>query len=484
MKTKALRWTVAGLLLCFGLGGLACRRTDEPSGRLAGSQKVRYHCPMHPSYVSDRPGDCPICGMKLVPMKPETAPGASATSATPAAPGDRKIAYYRSPMDPGVRSDRPAKDSMGMEFIPVYQDETAGASPSVAGRAAVTLSPERRQLLGLRSEEVRQERIERVIRTVGRVAPDERRLHHIHTKYDGYVEHLYVDFTGAFVQRGERLLSIYSPDLVATQQEYLLAYRARRRLAESGIPSVAKGGIDLLEATRQRLLLWDIRPQDIATLEQTGEVKRTLDLYSESSGFVVQKTAFHGMRVTPADPLFDIVDLSRLWVLADVYESDLPAVRVGMSADASVPYLPGKTWRGPVTYIAPIVEEKTRTVKVRIEIDNRDGALKPDMYADVFLSSDLGTGLVVPESAVIDAGDRKLVFLDGPAGRLEPREVQLGVKLAGGYQVLKGLARGERVVTAANFLLDSESSLKAALSAIASPPASASPAPSTAGRQH
>jgi Cu(I)/Ag(I) efflux system membrane fusion protein len=483
MKTKTLRWTVAGLLLCFGLGGLACRRADEHSGRLAGSQKVRYHCPMHPSYVSDRPGDCPICGMKLVPIGPETAPGAPAVSSTPAAP-ERKIAYYRSPMDPSVRSERPAKDSMGMEFLPVYQDEMAGASPSVPGRAAVTLSPERRQLLGLHSEKVRQERIERVIRTVGRVAPDERRLHHIHTKYEGYVEHLYVDFTGAFVQRGERLLSIYSPDLVATQQEYLLAYRAQKRLAESGIPSVVQGGIDLLEATRQRLLLWDIRPQDIATLEQTGEVKRSLDLYSESSGFVVQKTAFHGMRVTPADTLFDIVDLSHLWVLADVYESDLPVIRVGMSADASVPYLPGKTWRGPVTYIAPTVEEKTRTIKVRVEVDNQDGALKPDMYADVFMRVDLGIGLVVPESAVIDVGDRKLVFLDDPQGRLEPREVQLGVKLESGYQVLSGLSEGDRVVTGANFLLDSESSLKAALSAMASPAPSGSTAPSLTGHQH
>ncbi len=484
MKNSArLLWMAAGLLLSFGLVGTACRQAGEHPGHVAGSERVRYHCPMHPTYVSDKPGDCPICGMKLVVMPAAAAPGATTATATTSGE-DRKIAYYRSPMDPSLRSDRPAKDSMGMDFIPVYQDEMAGTTSAVAGRAAVTLSPERRQLLGLQSEEVRQERIERVIRTVGRVAPDERRLHHIHTKYEGYVEHLYVDFTGAFVKRGERLLSIYSPELVATQQEYLLAYRAQTRLAGSGIPSVAKGGTDLLEATRQRLLLWDIRPQDIATLERTGEVTRSLDLYSELSGFVVQKMAFHGMRVTPADTLFDIADLSRLWVLADVYESDLPAVRVGMSAGASVPYLPGKTWRGPVTYIAPIVEEKTRTIKVRIEVDNQDGALKPDMYADVFLRSDLGTGLVVPESAVIDAGDRKLVFLDRPQGRLEPREVQLGVKLASGYQVLSGLAQGDRVVTSANFLLDSESSLKAALSALASPAPSGSAAPSPAGHQH
>ena len=245
--------------------------------------------------------------------------------------GERRIAYYRSPMDPSVRSDKPAKDAMGMDFVPVYEDELTGG-PAVAGRAMVTLSPERQQMLGVRSEEVRQQRLARVIRTVGRIAVDERRLHHIHTKYDGYVEHLHVDFTGKFVKAGEPLLSIYSPDLVATQQEYLLAYRAQKQMAQSGIPSVAQGSLDLLEVARQRLLLWDIRPADIEVLEKAGQVKRTLDLHSDVSGYVVQKMAFHGMRVTPADTLFDIADLSRVWVLADVYESDLPLVRVGMGA--------------------------------------------------------------------------------------------------------------------------------------------------------
>jgi Cu(I)/Ag(I) efflux system membrane fusion protein len=250
---------------------------------------------------------------------------------------------------------------------------------------------------------------------------------------------------------------------VATQQEYLLAYRAQQRLRSSGIASVAKGGVDLLEAARQRLLFWDIRPADIASLETTGQVMRTLDLYSDISGYVVQKMAFHGMRVTPADTLFDIADLSQLWVLADVYESDLPSVRIGMVGTLSVPYLPGKTWSGPVTNIAPMVEEKTRTIKVRIEVANRGEDLKPDMFADVLLESDLGSGLVVPDSAVIDTGDRRIVFVDREGGRLEPREVQLGVKLGDRVQVLSGLAEGDLIVTSANFLLDSESSLKAVL---------------------
>jgi len=388
----------------------------------------------------------------------------SAVAASP----DRKIAFYRSPMDPSVRSSTPARDSMGMDFLPVYDDELQPSA--VAGRALVSLSPERRRTLGLRSEPVRRLELQRTIRTVGRVAADERRLHHVHTKLEAYIEHLYVDYTGKFVRKGEPLASLYSPELVATQQEYLLAWRARGQLASSSIPSVAQGGVDLLAAARQRLLLLDVRPADIARLESTGEVRRTLDLYSPVSGYVTQKTALHGMRVTAADTLFDIADLSHLWVLADVYETDLPAVRVGMPAELGLSYLPGRTWRGLVTYIAPVVEEKTRTIKVRVEVDNADGQLKPEMFADVALRTALGEGLVVPESALLKTGERTLAFVDHGDGGLEPREVRVGAKVAEGVQVLAGLAEGERVVTAANFLLDSESSLKAALAVISPPP--------------
>lgn len=393
-------------------------------------------------------------------------PSPSAAAASP----ERKIAFYRSPMDPSVRSSTPARDSMGMDFLPVYDDELQQSA--VAGRALVSLSPERRRTLGLRSEPVRRLELQRTIRTVGRVAADERRLHHVHTKLEAYIEHLYVDYTGKFVRKGEPLASLYSPELVATQQEYLLAWRARGQLASSSIPSVAQGGVDLLAAARQRLLLLDVRPADIARLESTGEVRRTLDLYSPVSGYVTQKTALHGMRVTAADTLFDIADLSHLWVLADVYETDLPAVRVGMPAELGLSYLPGRTWRGLVTYIAPVVEEKTRTIKVRVEVDNADGQLKPEMFADVALRTALGEGLVVPESALLKTGERTLAFVDHGDGGLEPREVRVGAKVAEGVQVLGGLAEGERVVTAANFLLDSESSLKAALAVISPPPAS------------
>ncbi len=454
-----------GVVLAGGVGIVLATRGG---GRVQGTEAkaaTRYHCPMHPTYTSDKPGDCPICGMKLVPMEE----GSGAAQAASAGHGERKVAFYRSPMDPSVHSDKPAKDEMGMDFVPVYADELQGAPSGVSGRAAVTISSERRQVLGVRSEEVKKIRLAHRIRTVGRVAVDERRLRHIHTKFDGYVEHLYVDYTGKLVRRGERLLSIYSPELVATQQEYLLAHRAQARLAQSAVRSAAQGSVDLHEAARQRLLLWDIRPADIEKLEKAGQVTRTLDVYADIGGYVVQKMAFQGMRVTPADTLYDIADLSHLWVLADVYEYNLPSLALGTEGHISVASMPDKNWKGSVTYISPTVEERTRTIKVRLEVDNAAGELKPDMYADVFLHVDLGEGLVVPDGAVINAGDRRLVFLDRGEGRFEPREVKLGIKVnGGGVQVLSGVSEGDRVVTAANFLLDSESSLKAALSGMSS----------------
>ena len=403
------------------------------------------------------------CGRPAAKTAGETTGAASAVKPSP-----RKVAFYRSPMDPSIRSDRPAKDEMGMEFVPVYEDELRDGPPVVEGRSVVVIPPERLRLLGVRTEEVKEGTIERTIRTVGRVAIDERRLHHVHVKYDGYIERLYADFTGQLIAKGDPLFAIYSPDLVATQQEYLLALKHRARQEKDG--AMAPGTESLLEAARQRLLLWDVRPEDIRRLEETGVVQRTLDVHADIGGYIVQKMVTMGMRVSPGDTLFDIADLSRLWVLADVYEYDLSSVLLGTRGEIRLPMVSNRTWAGVVTYVAPTLEEKTRTIKVRLEVANLGGVLRPDMFADVFLRTGLGTGLLVPEGAVIEAGDRRLVFIDRGEGRFEPREVKLDIKTENGWQVLSGLAKGDRVVTTANFLLDSESSLKAALSTMAVKP--------------
>jgi membrane fusion protein, copper/silver efflux system len=412
----------AGAAACVA-GFEACRKAPPSaipaSGAVAAS--AVYHCPMHPSYVSDKPGDCPICGMRLVSGDQGAASGSTATQAA-------------------------------------------------SGRADLTLSAERRRLLGLRSEPVRSEDLARAIRTVGRVTADERRVHHVHVKFDGYVEDLYVDFIGKFVKKGEPLLAIYSPELLATQQEYLLALNAQKQLSTSGLPQVERGGQELLEAARQRLLLWDVRAQDIAELERTGHARRTLDVHAEMSGFVLAKSVFHGMRVMPQESLFDIVDLSHVWIVADLYENDLPLVKEGMRGNARVAYLPERSWPGVVSYISPTVESDTRTVKVRLEIENPDGALKPEMFAEVELQAALGHGLTIPESALIPAGQRQIVFVDHDDGRLEPREVRVGRRVGERVELLSGVVEGERVAVSANFLLDSESSLRAALGGLGAGP--------------
>jgi len=377
---------------------------------------------MHPEVVRDGPGDCPICGMKLVPIE-EAAPAASGA--------------------------------------------TSGSTiANPAGLATVTIDAAKRQLLGLRTVAVTRAPFETSIRTTGRIAADERRVHHVHTRYEGFVEHVTADFTGKYVHRGEVLALIYSPELYATQQEYLLALKASRSLGPSGVPSVAQGGRDLLEAARQRLLLWEITPADIAMIEKRGEAIRAMPVYAPISGYVTGRTAYHGMKVTSADTLFDILDLSAVWVLADVYEYELPRLATGQKATMTLSYWPSRSWNGVVTYVYPSVDEKTRTVKVRAEFDNPKGELKPEMFADVVLHARPRTVLQVPDDAVLESGTRNIVFVAVSEGTLTPREVALGDRGNGMVEVKSGLAEGDVVVTGANFLVDSESRLKAAILAM------------------
>jgi len=426
----------------------------------------KYQCPMHPEIVRDAPGDCPICGMKLVPMEEKARTGAAATGGTAAPAAARKILLYRSPMNPSETSPIPRKDSMGMDFVPVYADEAEVTAGSPEGLAPVTIDAAKRQLLGLKTIEAHRAPFETSIRTTGRVAPDERRVHHVHTRYEGFVEHVTADFTGKYVKKGEALAFIYSPELYATQQEYLLALRASRALGTSGISSVAEGGRDLLAAARQRLLLWEITPADIERIEKNGEPIRAMPVYAPISGFVTGRTAYHGMKVMPADTLFDILDLSHVWVLADVYEYELPRLSVRQRATMTLSYWPGRVWNGTVTYVYPAVDEKTRTVKVRVELDNPKGELKPEMFADVTIHGSARDVLQVPDDAILESGTRNIVFVSEGEGKLVPREVVVGDHGAGVIEIREGLKEGDVVVRGANFLVDSESRLKAAISAM------------------
>jgi membrane fusion protein, copper/silver efflux system len=442
MRTsKAIVITLAGVLVAGGALGLLAWR--QSLGQVA--QAAEYFCPMHPSIVRDHAGECPICGMKLEKRG-----------------GERRIVFYRHPMDPSIHSDKPAKDSMGMDYVPVYADEAQGSS-TVPGRTEIQVPAERAQLLGVRSVPVASGFTGGHVHTVGRVAVDERRREIVQTRYEGYVEKLYVDFTGKPVGKGHPLLTIYSPELVAAQKEYLVARGAQTRLGDSSVPGVARGGAELAEAARQRLQALGMRAAEIAALEQTGTVRRSVTVSSPASGVVLQKMAVEGMKVSPADRLYEIVDLSHVWILAEVYEKDLGAIRVGAPVRVSMAAPPGGDWPGIVSFVSPTVKPDTRTVEARIDVDNHGGALKPDMFVDVSLESPSAATLTVPHSAIIPTGERMLVFVDKGDGHYEPREVALGARTADGYEVRRGLTAGERVVVSANFLLDSESSLRAAI---------------------
>lgn len=434
-----------------------------------------YYCPMHPEYTSAKPGQCPVCNMTLVkreqggpaaPVRRQDAhPAAGPEPSSPNEAGERRVLYWVDPMNPAYRSESPGKAPDGMDLVPVYAGRGAA---SEAGRPAlpqgtVRISAEKQQLIGVQYEEVRQGPLVQAITTAGRVTYDETKIRRVHPKIEGWIEKVYADFTGTSVKKGEALLTIYSPELFSAQEELLLARKAMVALEGSPVEGVARGAVSLYESARQRLRLWDIPEADIEVLEGKGVPAATLALYSPADGFVISRNAYERQRVTPETELYTIADLSTVWVVADIYEYEAPAIAIGQKATVRLSYVPGRTFRGKISYISPQVDTVTRTLKVRVELDNRSLTLKPDMYAEIAFEIDYGEGMSVPEEAVLNSGTEQIVFVARGNGYFEPRTVRIGQKVADRFIVLGGLRPGEKVVTSGNFLIDSESRLSSAI---------------------
>jgi membrane fusion protein, copper/silver efflux system len=338
-----------------------------------------------------------------------------------------------------------------------------GGESSIA-QASIRLSPEQRQMIGVTSATVEQTTLKKTIRAVARVDFDERRLADVTFKIGGWVQDLFVDYTGRRVRKGEPLLTLYSPDLLTSQEEYLLALRTRDQLAQSSLPEARNGSQGLVEAARRRLLLWDLTSRQVKALEERGAPQTYVTLAAPASGIVVEKMAVKGMRVEPGMKLYRIANLSTVWLYADIYEYEAPLVHEGQEVTTSLSYYPGETFSGKVAYVYPYLDTQTRTNRVRLEFANPRGKLKPGMYANSEIEIHLGASLTVPESAVLQSGLRQLVFIEQEPGVFAPREVKLGVKADSRFAVLEGLTVGEHVVTSGNFLLDSESKLQSATS--------------------
>ncbi len=419
-----------------------------------------------------------VCGAVVVAMlgRHWAVPDARAHehAAPPAAPSERRILYWYDPMHPKYRSDKPGTaPDCGMDLVPKYAEEAATESSAAPG--AVQISPLKQQLIGVRTAPVSRRTLTRDLRTVGVIQADESRIRKVHTKFPGWVDRLFISATGQPVRVGEPILSIYSPDLVSTQTEYLLARRGHQQLHDSPFPEAAQSSKELLEATRRRLLLWDITPQQIRTLEETGKPQTNVTLHSPASGYVTVKDVYQGLYVTPEMDLYTVTDLSQVWAVLDVYEYEMPEVRVGNPVTLTFTYYPGETFTGAVAYVYPYLDEKTRTNKVRVQLDNADLRLKPAMYANGVIHVPSREGLAVPEDAVLDSGTRQVAFVAAGDGHFAPRELRLGQHADGYVEVLQGLSENERVVVGANFMIDSESQLKAALGGMEGMPGMPSP---------
>jgi RND family efflux transporter MFP subunit len=421
----------AGLLLTgCGQGG-----TAAPQG--SPQEKTLYTCGMHPQIIQDHPGNCPICGMKLTPIRKQAG---------------REIAYYKSTMIPGETSSTPAKDSMGMDMVPVYENEAAAANSLEIAVDPVTI-----QNMNIQTTTVKRGPLRRVIRTVGTIDYNETALADVTTKFKGWIEKLDVDATGQLVHRGDPMFSIYSPELYSAEVEYLLTLNQNA--------TNDPGAAALRETATKKLRFFDISDAQIAELEKTREPRKALKILAPTDGFVTEKMVVEGQMVDAGMKLYQLADLGIVWVYAQIYEPDLPYIRLGQEALVRLSSLPDREFRGRVTYIYPNVEEKTRTTRVRLEFENPGYFLKPGMFVSVQITSGLEpSALLIPDSAILRSGEKNTVFVTLPGGKFDARTVALGPEAEGDqYQVISGLQEGERVVTSGQFMLDSESQLREAI---------------------
>ena len=475
---------ILGILILLTLGvvyGTATHRwfaqgassvaTSQSSG---GERKpIYWYDAMNPQHHYNQPGKAPD-GMDLVPQdaKPTAIPTdqkADAPAADPnkmagmpAKDSERKILYWYDPMHPAYTSDKPGiAPDCGMALVPKYADDQAMARmPS----GTITISPEKQVLAGVRTAIVERKPLVRDIRTTAQIVADETRIAHVHVKVAGYVDKVYVDFVGQLVKKGQPLFTLYSPDLVSTQEEYLIAKRGNATLGSAPFQEIADGSQSLLQSARERLKLWDISDDQIKELDATGKVSKNLTFYSPITGFVTDRKVFPQTSVTPDTELYTVSDLSTVWADVDIYEYEVPFVHLGQRVTLTLSYSPGKTYTGNISYVYPTVDPQTRTVKVRVQLPNPGFFLKPQMFADAQVRVDYGTKILVPEEAVLDSGTEQHVFVVHQGGVFEPRKVTVGPVVDNNAVILSGLKPGETIVVSGNFLIDSESGLKDAMS--------------------
>ncbi|MDH3252062.1 MAG: efflux RND transporter periplasmic adaptor subunit, partial [Ignavibacteria bacterium] len=448
---------LSGFLVLSGCGGKEesnMKSEQQVTDAQKKEKKILYwRAPMDPTYISDKPGKSPM-GMDLIPVYEGEENGIASRTDTVMKDSDEKkgkILYWRAPMDPTFISDKPGKSPMGMDLVPVYEGEQNAGGP------VVVIDPVTMQNMGVQTTPVKMVDLSRVIRTVGYLDYNEEKLQRINIKFAGWVEKLYVDQTGQQVRKGQPMLSIYSPDLVATQEEYLLALKNAKKLEGSTFSDVLSGSASLLESTRRRLLYWDISETQLKQLEDRGVVSKTMTLFAPAGGVVIDKMVEEGMRVLPGMDLYRIADLSTIWVYGQIYEYEVPWVKVGQPVEVSLAYNPGKTFTGKLDFIYPYLDQKARDVKVRFVLSNPGLELKPKMYADVRLEAKIGEKVTaIPTDAVIRTGKRNVVFVEKGGGKFEPRDVLLGPEGQNSLvQVLAGLQEGENIVTSAQFMIDS-----------------------------